>query len=42
MYMMASVPIETEGMMTLSWKDCLDIHISVVLIACSTANVIGV
>ena len=37
-----SAPIESEWMITLSWKGCLDIQISVALMACTSANVMGV
>ena len=42
MEMIVSVPTESEWMMTLSWKGCLDIHINTALTAYSSANVIGV
>ena len=40
--MMVSAPKESEWMITLSWIDCLDIHISAALTACSSAKVIKV
>jgi len=40
--MMVSAPIESEWVMSLSWKDCLAIQISAAVTACSSANVIGV
>ena len=39
---MVSGPIESKWRMTLSWIVRLYIHISAVLTACSSANVIGV